>query len=169
LDKNLSNNPPEKIHFPFLEKTYQVEYPNIAQRAKYKVKDDVVLISADSNDKKIENVQKCIHDMAKEELTNILNKKSMEFTLPYSRVFIKAPKTRWGSCSSQGNINLNRNLLFLTLKQVEYLITHELCHTVHFNHSSQYWNLVSTFIPDFKGVDRSLKNATLKVPLWALA
>ena len=167
-DNILPNTPPSEIHFPFLEKTYQIEYKSVEKREKFIVNDNQVIVFANNDDEKKTFLRKFIHELAKEKLTYLLNEISAEFKLPYNRVFIKAQKTRWGSCSSKKNINLNRNLLFLTQSQVEYLIVHELCHTIHLNHSSLYWVLVSEFIPAYKEIDKSLKNATLKVPLWAL-
>lgn len=159
---------PTEIHFPLLNKTYQVRYLAIEKRSKFSVDASIVYIHSDNDDEKKLLLRKFIHKMAKQVLTTQLDNISAKLKLPYNRVFIKAQKTRWGSCSSKKNINLNRNLLFLTPVQVEYLIIHELCHTVHLNHSSAYWGLVAEIMPTYKKIDQSLKHATDKVPHWAL-
>ena len=168
-DENLSNIPPEKIHFPLISKTYQVKYFSVVKKPKFSIKDNVISIYSDCDEEKRKYLKKVIHNIAKVELTRLLEEISHSNQMPYNRVFIKAQKSRWGSCSSKKNINLNRNLIFLNLTQVEYLIVHELCHTVHMNHSSLYWQLVSEFIPDYKTIDKSLRNATINIPLWALS
>ncbi|MFP4610065.1 MAG: M48 family metallopeptidase [Thiohalophilus sp.] len=82
-------------------------------------------------------------------------------------VSIRAQKTRWGSCSSSGRINLNRNLLFLPAELVEYLLVHELCHLREPNHSARYWQQVENALPDYRQRDRALRDAVTEVPLWA--
>jgi len=60
----------------------------------------------------------------------------------YNRISIKTLKTKWGSCSSKKNLNFNYKILFLSKKDQDYLIVHELSHLVHMNHSSKFWDLV---------------------------
>ncbi|MDR0540592.1 MAG: M48 family metallopeptidase [Dysgonamonadaceae bacterium] len=60
----------------------------------------------------------------------------------YSRVKIRKSKTRWGSCSSKGIINLSFYLMLLPLHLIEYVLLHELCHTVEMNHSAAFWSLL---------------------------
>lgn len=68
----------------------------------------------------------------------------------YGRVFIKNQKTRWGSCSKQGNLNFSYKLVFLSPHLVDYIIVHELCHLKEFNHGPNFWALVARMIPDYK-------------------
>ncbi|MDH3325108.1 MAG: M48 family metallopeptidase [Gammaproteobacteria bacterium] len=167
-DETSSIDPPGEIYFPLLEQTYHVRYLPDSEHNKFTIKDSVVNVFFDCDEEKRNQLQKFIQRIAKLELPEMLDKISDDVNLPYNRVFIKAQKTRWGSCSSKKNINLNRNLLFLKPEQVEYLMVHELCHTVHLNHSPRYWKFVSSFIPGYKEIDKSLRKATSKVPLWAL-
>jgi predicted metal-dependent hydrolase len=73
------------------------------------------------------------------------------------KVFIKNMRSRWGSCSELGNLNFNYRLLFLPNDVVDYIIVHELCHLAHFNHSPQFWELVSVTIPEHKALRRMLR------------
>lgn len=70
--------------------------------------------------------------------------------IAYNRVTVRNQKTRWGSCSSLGNINLNYKLILLPQSIADYIIVHELCHRVHMNHSQRFWSLVEQFVPDYK-------------------
>ncbi|AFY38412.1 protein of unknown function DUF45 [[Leptolyngbya] sp. PCC 7376] len=63
---------------------------------------------------------------------------------------VKAMKTRWGSCSSLGRINLNLQLIQLSLDCLDYVIVHELCHFREMNHSKRFWSLVTQCMPDWK-------------------
>ncbi|NMF60103.1 M48 family metallopeptidase [Pseudanabaena yagii] len=103
---------------------------------------------------------------AEKHLFSWLRRVSIQINLPYCTTTIRGQKTLWGSCSSDRNISLNYKLLFLETKVVEYVLIHELCHTIHMNHSAKFWNLVSKFEPNYKTLDESLKQAWQIVPAW---
>ena len=63
----------------------------------------------------------------------------------------------WGSCSSKGIIHLNWRLIFSPPKVLEYIIVHEVCHLVEFNHNNNFWKLVQKMCPDYKKRIRWLK------------
>lgn len=83
----------------------------------------------------------------------------------YRRVTIRGQKTRWGSCSSQKNINLNYKLLFLPPSMVDYVLIHELCHTLEMNHSQRFWALVADCDPDYKLHDKALNDYARSIPV----
>ncbi len=87
--------------------------------------------------------------------------------LSFKRVQIRSQRSRWGSCSSRGTISLNQKLLFLPAELVRYIFIHELCHTVHLNHSSGFWSLVARFEPDWETLDAEMNGAGKYVPPWA--
>lgn len=70
---------------------------------------------------------------------------------------IRTMKTRWGSCSSKGKINLNLQLIKAPMACLDYVIVHELCHLVEFNHSPKFYELMSLYNPCWKENERSLK------------
>jgi len=63
----------------------------------------------------------------------------------YLSVKIRKSRTRWGSCSSKKTISLSLYLMILPEHLIEYVLLHELCHTVHMNHSAAFWNLLNKF------------------------
>ena len=67
----------------------------------------------------------------------------------YGRVAIKEQKSRWGSCSRQGNLNFNWRLLLAPLPVLDYVVVHELCHLKELNHSPRFWQLVALACPDY--------------------
>ena len=77
--------------------------------------------------------------------------------LQVNQVRIKEQKTLWGSCSSRNNINLNFLLIMAPLKVIDYVIIHELVHTIHKNHSVNFWNAVEEIMPNYKEAKRWLK------------
>lgn len=72
-----------------------------------------------------------------------------KFFLNYSRVKINSAKTRWGSCSSRGNINFSWRLIMAPPQVVDYVVIHEIAHLKHKNHSQKFWNFVAEMMPDF--------------------
>ncbi len=73
------------------------------------------------------------------------------------KISIKNQSTRWGSCSGKKNLNFNYKILFLPKELQDYLIVHELCHLAQMNHSTRFWALVATHIPDYKTLRNELK------------
>lgn len=68
----------------------------------------------------------------------------------YGRITIRNQTTRWGSCSSKGNLNFNCLLMLMPPDIADYVIVHELCHLKEMNHSKAFWALVASVLPDYK-------------------
>ncbi len=68
----------------------------------------------------------------------------------YKKVAVKKMSSRWGSCSSKANINLNSYLMQLPWELIDYVLLHELAHTKVPNHSVEFWNLVSKKMPKYR-------------------
>lgn len=66
------------------------------------------------------------------------------------RISIKDLRSRWGSCSSQGNLNFHYKLVLIPEELAEYIVVHELAHLIEMNHSHRFWSLVQHVIPDYK-------------------
>ncbi len=74
----------------------------------------------------------------------------------YARITIRNQKTRWGSCSKQGNLSFNFRLFYLSPALQDYVIVHELCHLKEFNHSPAFWRLVAATIPKYQELRKQL-------------
>ncbi|RNC28661.1 MAG: hypothetical protein AWM53_01321 [Candidatus Dichloromethanomonas elyunquensis] len=70
--------------------------------------------------------------------------------ISYQKLKIKDQKTRWGSCSNKGNINLNWRIIMAPNQVVAYVVIHELSHLRFMNHSKDFWKLVELHLPDYK-------------------
>lgn len=75
----------------------------------------------------------------------------------YGRITIRNQKTRWGSCSSKGNLNFNCLLMLTPPEIIDYVVVHELCHRKEMNHSKSFWNHVANVLPEYKTYVRWLK------------
>lgn len=76
----------------------------------------------------------------------------------YNKVFVRNQKTRWGSCSSHNNINLNVNLIRLPAELIDYIIFHELVHTRIKDHSPQFWKELGKYVANPRKVDQQLNH-----------
>lgn len=103
---------------------------------------------------------------ARAEFAPWLRELSFVLNLPFSRISIRGQKTRWASCSSNKNISLNYKLLFLPPELVHYVFVHELCHTVHMNHSAAFWQLVEEKQPGHQRYRNEIRNGWQYVPRW---
>ncbi|MEZ5537333.1 MAG: SprT family zinc-dependent metalloprotease [Thiolinea sp.] len=165
---------PDTITFPALNETVHVSYYQHPGRQ----------ISTDYYDHEaahslilggpVDNQAFCIHVLqkwtqsyAKYHLGILLQQIAQETGFTYNNYTVKAQKTRWGSCSSKGNINLNYKLLLMPPEWLRYTMIHELCHTQEMNHSKRFWALVEKHMPDYQRVHQEMKNAAAALPDWA--
>jgi predicted metal-dependent hydrolase len=103
-----------------------------------------------------------LNKVEKKYITNLvhhINNNTIKAKL--ANVSLQHLKSRWGSCSSNANIKLNTALLFTSEEILEYVIIHELCHRVHMNHSSDFWNLVEQHCPNYKDIKKEIKRFSL--------
>jgi len=75
----------------------------------------------------------------------------------YGRITIRCQKTRWGSCSSKGNLNFNCLLMELPDEIIDSVVIHELCHRKHMNHSKTFYDEVESVLPEYKKCRKWLK------------
>lgn len=77
--------------------------------------------------------------------------------ITYNRIFIRLQKSRWGSCSVEGNLNFNALLALMPLGVLDSVVVHELCHRRHMDHSKAFYDEVLKIFPDYKKWDKWLK------------
>lgn len=152
-----SYNSPTKVSIFNTEYTKKVEYDNtkpfgISIRGSAVVYN---LLSSPGNEALRWNAH------AEESLLRFLQKTARAYILPrtqtlgqkmkttYERVSLKEQKTRWGSCSSRGNLNFNWRLVHFKPEIINYVIIHELAHRTHMDHSHLFWRVVGAHDPEY--------------------
>jgi len=83
-----------------------------------------------------------------------------------NRVLVKSQRTRWASCSRRKTISLNIKLLFIPEELIRYALLHELCHTIHLNHSQKFWTLLKYHESNYREKDEKFRAAWRFVPAW---
>ncbi len=83
-----------------------------------------------------------------------------EEKIPYPDLAIRKMKTRWGVCNvTLKKVTLNLELMKLNTKYLNYVIFHELAHFIYANHSREFWNIVSKYVPNYKVLRKEMKNS----------
>lgn len=94
-----------------------------------------------------------------------LARRAAELGVDFTRVTIRAQRSRWGSCSSSGAISLNWRLVLLPSMLCDYVLVHELCHLREMNHSPAFWRYVEQLIPDYRQRRAALGTAARALPV----
>lgn len=108
--------------------------------------------------------------LAQKEFAKTMSEQTIRMGTTFKRLRISHARSRWGSCSSSGTISLNWQLIRLPQDISEYVIIHELAHTIHMNHSRDFWNLVAHYCDDYKRKRAFLRHISLHwgYSFWAI-
>lgn len=88
---------------------------------------------------------------------------SRKLNVDVNQVKFRRMKSRWGSCSSKGNVNFNYYLKYLPENLIEYIVHHELTHLLEMSHNKKFWNIISEKYPNYKEFEDELLIYWLKV------
>ena len=162
---------PDRISLKAIEEDWRVEYCQTSTMRAMAIEKESIHLTVRGN---VENVNACrsalrrwIEYKAYVHLIPWLRKMSEEEGLLFVRASVRGQRTRWGSCSRERAISINQKLLFLPEHLVRYVFLHELCHTVHLNHSSTFWGSLKEREPLYKKLNTELRSAWRFVPPWA--
>lgn len=97
-------------------------------------------------------------EQMRQRLPEKLNRHAASMGVTFGRVTIRCQQTRWGSCSSRGNLNFNCLLMLAPEEVLDYVVVHELAHRKQMNHSALFWQEVARECPDYKKSLRWLKD-----------
>lgn len=125
--------------------------PNVKVRGE---KMFLALNSAITEQKIPSAAKKALQDYYRKKAEEVVHDRLQNFNehygFKYNRVTLRNQKSRWGSCTSSGNLNFNWRLIMAPIEVIDYVIVHELCHLKQMNHSKNFWSLVGEVVPKYK-------------------
>ena len=101
--------------------------------------------------------------LAKKVLSDIVEEMAKHMGLKPKAVKINAARSRWGSCSSAGNLNFSWYLVMAEEATIRYVVVHELAHLIEMNHSPNFWRIVEQVLPNYKAEREKLKKLQKKL------
>jgi len=123
----------------------------VKKRRSNKLGEDIVLAShlVSRSSKKIQ-IEKLLKSEFRKEIEDRLKIYSTSFDKPYNKIYVRNQRTRWGSCSSKGNLSFNWRLILGPEHLLDYIVVHELAHLKHKNHGEMFWKKVEEVFPEYK-------------------
>lgn len=109
-----------------------------------------IVISDGSEVAAREQIEHFFRKQAKEILIPLVNEYANLLEVTFNKVTIRKQVTRWGSCSSKGNLSFNVKILCAPIEMIAYVVLHEVMHLKYFNHSSTFWQEIEVVMPDYR-------------------
>ncbi|MEP7133379.1 MAG: SprT family zinc-dependent metalloprotease [Chloroflexota bacterium] len=142
-------------NFLFLGREYSLEI--VQSQHKKLILDDHFKLTESAR----ENAELVFHNWYRNQALQIITERvkyfSDQYDFHYAKIRITSARTRWGSCSSKGTLSFSWRLILTPIETVDYVVIHELAHTVHQNHSKRFWALVEKIMPDYKELRKRLR------------
>jgi predicted metal-dependent hydrolase len=117
----------------------------------------IELAGQDNSERIKSMIDKMYYLIAQKEVETSMEKMRKLTKLAPEQYVVKKIKTAWGKCTSTKKITINQDLVMYSKKAIDYVVLHEFCHLKYMNHSKKFWNLLATYMPDYKEAEKELK------------
>lgn len=128
----------------------QVEF-SATQKIGVHISENQVMINPVTNSKT--SIEKALNQFLKSTAEKYILPRTLQLgkvmDIPFAKITLREQKTRWGSCTSEGNLNFNWRLVHCPPAVIDYVIIHELAHRKQMNHSAKFWDIVRQFDPEY--------------------
>lgn len=141
----------------------QVIYTNILKKPEMILEEEILYLylpdKIKDEDKVIKKqIEKYYFKIAEIQIKQIMEEVINQVGIKPNSYKIKRLKRTWGNCSSTRNISLSVNLIKYSKHAIKYVILHEICHLKYMNHSKEFWDMVKSYMNDYKIAQQELKN-----------
>lgn len=160
---------PGAIALSALEQTWQLQYEfnPLYKRSRILQAEGVLTFVGQEDDAIVlKKLRQWIKAIAESHFQQRLSQLSQLIGLPYNSLSIRQQRTLWGSCNHKKAISLNGKLIFCPSHLIDYVMIHELVHTLHMNHGKQFWQRVGQHMPSYKKAVAELRQADKFIPAW---
>ena len=149
-------------NFQFLGKDLKLKI-TISENKKSYIDDKFIYLVLNNNkenfkEKIKEKLEILFRETAKDVFKNKTLNEAKKIKVTPKKIIVRSYKRRWGSCSHKKDISYNWKLIMAPEKIIHYVVIHELCHLIHFNHSRDYWEEVSKKLPNYRESKEWLKS-----------
>lgn len=146
----------------------KAERKNISVRISKGKINVVYPLEMNSNSKEVQTeirkgIERALKVEAKQFLPDQVKHLAAKFNFNYNKLALKNIKSRWGSCSVKNNINLSIHLMRIPDHLIDYVILHELVHTLHHNHSKRFWTMLDKVTGGAKILDKELRKYRIAI------
>jgi predicted metal-dependent hydrolase len=138
-----------------LGKEFTIKYNN-SQTKGVSLNDKELLICGNCSELEI-RIKRFLASMLKRKITEIANFMGNKLGVTFNKISIRDMSSRWGSCSSTGNLSFSLKLIFTREEIVDYVVAHELCHLKEMNHGKNFWDLVEEIYPHWQQAKKWLR------------
>jgi predicted metal-dependent hydrolase len=150
-----------KENFQFLGKNLKLKI-TISENKKSYIDDKFIYLVLKNNKENFkEKIREKLEIFFRETAKDIFKNKTLDeaekIRVTPKKIIVRSYKRRWGSCSYKKDISYNWKLIMAPEKIIHYVVIHELCHLIHFNHSRDFWKSVGKILPDYKSSKEWLK------------
>ncbi|MEZ5813338.1 MAG: SprT family zinc-dependent metalloprotease [Alphaproteobacteria bacterium] len=125
-----------------------VFYDETLRKTFIDLKDKELLVTTNKDDPSA-RIERYLKKLAKDELTMLAHEKAAQIRRKVFGVSVRDTKSRWGSCSADGNLSFSWRLLFAPYEAFDYVVAHEVAHLRHMDHSNDFWHLCRDLSEDF--------------------
>lgn len=122
-----------------------------------------------TNSQRPEDIRRALEEWYRDQTLQLVTSRVQYFSYKLLQkprfIKVKEQQKRWASCTSRGDLLFNWRCSMAPSPVLDYIVVHEMCHLVHFNHSKDFWNLVETILPDYKKRKEWLKKYGVRMDL----
>jgi len=137
---------------PYLGKYYQLVVVHVKEDDSFRLEKTKFVVKVTKLSKN--RVRNMYYHWTKQMALPILKKEVSKYArklnVPINDIAVKNHKSKWGSISKNGKMNFNQNLIRAPIKIIDYVVAHEVCHLKIPNHSSEFWELLYSIMPDYQ-------------------